>query len=305
MSSRHHHSPSLDVPSALMLSAAPLLWAGNAVVGHMAQALISPFALNLLRWTIALIVLLPLGWAALSRSGALVRLWPYWTVVGLLGIGCYNGLLYLALETSSPLNVTLVSSSMPIWMLALGRIFWGVAVTPRQIGGAILSMLGVAVVLSRGQWAVLQNMQLVPGDFFILLATILWTVYTWLLTRYKGSQELKSHWAAFLLAQVIFGMVWTILFGVLEFGLGRFYIQLNWQLAAILIFIAVGPAVLAYRFWGAGVARTSPAIAGFFANLIPLFTAILSIIILGQKPSLYHAVAFILIVGGIVISSRK
>lgn len=297
--------PTLSWPAVLMLTAAPLLWAGNAVVGHLAQALISPFALNLVRWVLALLILLPLGWATLHRSGALRGLWRYWALVGLLGIGCYNGLLYLALETSSPLNITLVGSSMPIWMLTLGRIFWGTPITARQMGGAILSIMGVIVVLTRGNMAVLQNMEFVAGDFFILLATILWAFYTWLLTRYAGPADLRANWAAFLLAQVIFGLLWAILFGGFEIALGRFYWTPSWELAAMLIFIAVGPAILAYRFWGGGVQRTSPAVAGFFANLIPLFTAILSTVFLGQQPSAYHGVAFILIVGGIVLSSRK
>ena len=72
-----------------------------------------------------------------------------------------------------------------------------------------------------------------------------------------------------------------------------------------MLFIVIGPAILAYRFWGEGVRRAGPATAGFFANLIPLFTALLSIPVLGEVPQLYHALAFALIVGGIVVSSRK
>ena len=74
---------------------------------------------------------------------------------------------------------------------------------------------------------------------------------------------------------------------------------------AALLFIAVGPAVLAYRAWGAGVARAGPAVAGFFMNLTPLFTALLSLVFLGEAPRLFHAMAFVLIVSGIVLSSRR
>lgn len=80
---------------------------------------------------------------------------------------------------------------------------------------------------------------------------------------------------------------------------------MSWQLAAALLFIAVGPALLAYRAWGAGVARAGPSVAGFFANLTPLFTAVLSSAFLGEAPHMYHALAFMLIVGGIVVSSRR
>jgi len=76
-------------------------------------------------------------------------------------------------------------------------------------------------------------------------------------------------------------------------------------MAAALVFIAVGPALIAYASWGAGVARAGPAAAGFFINLTPLFTAVLSSALLNEAPHTYHAVAFVLIVAGIVLSSRR
>jgi drug/metabolite transporter (DMT)-like permease len=74
---------------------------------------------------------------------------------------------------------------------------------------------------------------------------------------------------------------------------------------AALVYVAVGPALLAYRCWGLGVQRVGPTIAGFFANLTPVFAATLSALALGELPQMYHFVAFVMIIGGIVVSSRK
>lgn len=79
----------------------------------------------------------------------------------------------------------------------------------------------------------------------------------------------------------------------------------SWTLAGALVFFAIGPSVLAYRCWGLGVQRAGPAVAGFFNNLTPLFAALLSSALLGELPQAYHALAFALIVTGIVVSSRK
>ncbi|MDN5507044.1 MAG: DMT family transporter, partial [Comamonas sp.] len=185
------------------------------------------------------------------------------------------------------------------------RLCWGIRVSRRQMGGALLSVLGVAVVMSRGDWQTLLALRFVPGDLFMVLATIAWAFYTWLLSRSSGPQEVKSHWASFLLAQIVFGLLWSGLFTGGEALLGEFRLVPGWPLLGSLLFIAVGPAILAYRFWGMGVQRATPAIAGFFGNLIPLFTALLSIPVLGETPHLYHALAFALIVTGIVVSSRK
>ena len=288
-----------------LLVTAPLLWAGNAVVGRLVHDLVPPITLNFLRWALALALLLPLTHRVLRPDSPL---WPHWrryALLGLLGVGLYNALQYLALQTSTPINVTLVGSSMPVWMLAVGALFFGVAVTRRQLAGAALSMIGVLTVLSRGEWSQLLALRLVAGDLFMLLATLIWSLYTWLLTKAPGPQEFKSDWAQFLFAQVLFGVLWSGLFTATEASLGAFHLVLGWPLITALVFITIGPAILAYRFWGAGVRRSSPAVGGFFANLIPLFTAILSVLVLGQAPQLYHAGAFVLIVGGILVASRR
>ncbi|WP_026435260.1 MULTISPECIES: DMT family transporter [Acidovorax] len=288
-----------------LLVTAPLLWAGNAVVGRLVHDLVPPITLNFLRWVLALALLLPLTHRVLRKSSPL---WPHWrrfAVLGLLGVGLYNALQYLALQTSTPINVTLVGSSMPVWMLAVGALFFGAAVTRRQLAGASLSMAGVLTVLSRGEWGQLLALRLVPGDLFMLLATIAWSFYSWMLVRTREPASLRDDWAAFLTGQMVFGLAWSGALASAEWATGRTHIDWGWPLAAALLFIALGPALLAYRSWGIGVQRAGPAVAGFFSNLTPLFAALLSAAFLGEAPSAYHAAAFALIVGGIVVSSRR
>jgi drug/metabolite transporter (DMT)-like permease len=292
--------------AALLLTLPPLMWAGNAVVGRLMSELVSPMTLNLLRWLLAFLILLPLAGAVLRRYSLL---WPHWRRIGILGllsVGGYNALLYLALNTSTPINVTLVGASTPVWMLLIGRLKFGVVISRRQWLGAALSVSGVLVVLCRGQLAVLLQVRLVPGDLYVLMASAAWAYYSWMLARPTTEPAaLRANWSAFLLGQVAFGVLWSMLFAGGEWALGKGHITWSWPMAAALLFIAVGPAVLAYRAWGAGVQRAGPAVAGFFANLTPLFTALLSTAFLGETPHLFHALAFVLIVGGIVVSSRR
>jgi drug/metabolite transporter (DMT)-like permease len=295
----------LSLRNSLLLTIPPLLWAGNAVVGRLVTGLVPPVTLNLLRWALAFLILLPLaGWVV--RRGS--PLWPHWkrfAILGLLGVGCYNALQYLALKTSTPLNVTLVAASVPIWMLFVGALFFGQRITSRQMAGAVLSIAGVLVVLGRGSWEEITQVRLVPGDFYVLLATLAWAFYSWLLVRPGDPPEIRGDWAAFLLAQMTFGVGWSTLFAAGEWMTGDTHIEWGWPLAIALAYVAVGPAVIAYRSWGLGVQRVGPTIAGFFSNLTPLFAAVLSAAFLGEPPRLYHAVAFVLIVGGIVVSSRR
>ena len=298
-------SARLTPRTAALLTLPPLLWAGNAVVGRLVTDLVPPITLNFLRWVLAFVILLPLAaWVLRPGSG----LWAHWrrfALLGLLGVGLYNALQYLALHTSTALNVTLVASSMPLWMMALGRLFFDARITRPQLLGALLSMAGVAVVLARGNLAQLAQLQLVPGDLYMLAATIAWAWYSWLLARRAEPDAIRADWAAFLLAQIVFGLGWSGLMTAGEWALTDARIQWGWPLAAALLFVAVGPAVLAYRFWGLGVQHAGPTVAGFFGNLTPLFTAVMSALFLGEAPRLYHAAAFALIVAGIVVSARR
>ncbi len=295
----------LTPATAALLVIPPLLWAGNAVVGRMVNGLVPPITLNFLRWAGAFVLLLPLAYAVLRPGSALWTHWKRYAVLGLLGVGCYNALQYLALKTSTPLNVTLVAASSPVWMLGVGALFFGQAITRRQLLGAVLSIAGVLLVLCRGQWSLLMAVRLVPGDIYVLVATAAWAVYSWMLTQPKDPPEIRGDWAAFLMAQVVMGLAWSGLFAAGEWALTDAQIQWGWPLAAALLYVAVGPAILAYRCWGMGVQRAGPNVAGFFANLTPLFAAVMSAAFLGELPHLYHGLAFALIVGGIVVSSRR
>lgn len=295
----------LTPSTALLLTLAPLLWAGNAIVGRLVHEMVPPIMLNFLRWVIAFIILLPLAGPVFRRTSGLWTHWRRFAVLGLLGIGMYNALQYLALQTSTPINVTLVASGMPVWMMLTGWLFFGARVARKQIAGAVLSICGVLLVLGRGELRQVMELRLVPGDLFMILASIAWSLYSWLLMRTSDIGELRSHWAGFLMAQVAFGVLWSGAFAAGEWAVSGAQIHWSWTLAAALLYVAVGPAVIAFRCWGAGVQRAGPSVAAFFSNLTPLFAALLSSAFLGELPHGYHVLAFALIVGGIVVSSRR
>ena len=304
----------IDVRTALLMTLPPLLWAGNAVVGRLLAGSVPPLTLNFLRWTLAALILAPLGWRALRDGRAIARAWPYLLALGCLGVGAYNALQYLALTTSTPLNVTLIAASTPLWMLAIGALWFDQRPTRYQLVGAALSLAGVLLVVSRGAWATLVQVQWVAGDGYILVAALSWALYSWLLARPPAALRPPSRdtlaawgWAGFLLVQTLFGLLAAGAAAAGEAVLAApapMDLSNGWVLAA-LAFVAIGPSILAYRCWGLGVAIGGPALAAFFANLTPLFAALLSAVLLGEAPRAYHAAAFALIVAGIAVSARR
>jgi drug/metabolite transporter (DMT)-like permease len=276
----------------------------------MAVGAVPPLALNFTRWLLAFVLLWPLGRQALADRAAIAARWKHLALLGLLGMGSYNALQYLALHSSTPLNVTLIAASMPAWMLSFGVLLHGVHPSGRELLGAVLSLAGVALVIARGEPARLAELRFAAGDLLMLLAVVSWALYSWLLARppgnLRGDDRPDWDWAGFLLVQIAFGLAWSGAAAGLEAVIAT-DAQWHWSpwVAALLLYVAIGPSIVAYRCWGLGVSTVGPAIAAFFSNLTPVFAAVLSAALLGEAPRWYHGAAFALIVGGIWLSARR
>ncbi len=312
----------LNLRTVMLLSLPPLLWAGNAVVGRMAVGSVPPLTLNFLRWSLALLILLPLGWRVLRDPAQIAARWWPLMLLGLLGVGSYNALQYLALVTSTPINVTLIAASLPVCMLLVGKLFYDVTPSRQQMLGAVLSVAGVLLVIARGQIETLMKVQFVVGDVYVVIATIAWAFYSWRLARPPellrsphapqvtgtDGQARGWTWAELLLVQTLFGLLGAGAAAAAESAAGSAPIVWSGWVVVALIYVAVGPSVIAYRCWGLGIAaggEAGPALAAFFTNLTPLFAAVMSAALLNEPPKWFHAAAFALIVGGIWVSSRK
>ncbi len=308
----------LSARTAFLMTMPPLLWAGNAVVGRLMVGSFPPLALNFMRWVIAALLLALLGWRVLREPSRWLVRWRYLLPLGLLGVGAYNALQYQALVTSTPLNVTLIASTSPVWILMVGALFYGEPVRRLQVLGAALSIGGALLVVARGSLAQLLAFRLVPGDVYVLVAIIAWAFYSWMLAKPPASmqaplrptvtdhgQSRDMQWSEFLLVQTLFGLLGAGAAALGEQALGAAPAQWGWNTVAALIYVALGPSIIAYRCWGLGIARGGPALATSFANLTPVFAAVMSVMVLGDAPRWYHVLAFALIVAGIVVSSRK
>lgn len=312
-------SPTITTPPwsarlLLMLIVPPMLWASNAVIGRIAIQSIAPLWLNALRWVLAGALLLPLGWRVLASAEARAQIaarWRHFVVLGALGVGAYNSLQYLALRSSTPLNVTLIAASGPVWMLAIGRLRYGERGRPAQWLGALISLLGVTVVLSRGDMGGLWRVQFVAGDLLMLLAVVCWSFYSWMLARppasMRGVQRPGWDWSEFLLVQIAFGLVWALggaALGEVLMPPGPAWVW-SLPLALALLYIAIFPSLVAYRLWGLAVPQAGPEVAAIFANMTPLYAAMLSAALLGEWPRPFHGLAFVLIALGIGVATWR
>ena len=294
-------SPALSPSTLLFLVLPPLLWASNAIVGRLAAGAIPPITLNFLRWVVAILVLLPFVWRRLRQDWPLARrAWVVLAATGFLSTTTYNALQYFALTTSSPINVALITASGPIFTLLMGWLFFQATISRAATLGAVVSLIGVTWVLLRGELLNATRIDFVSGDLFMLLAIALWSLYTWLL---RGRPAEMSGYSV-LIMQMAWGLLFAVPMVLAEWFLGG-YSAIAWspKIYSMILFVALGPALLAYLCYQQAVLRTGSQLPMFFLNLTPVFAALMAVVLLGEFPELYHVVGLVLIVAGIVLAN--
>ena len=210
VASRADDTPSSASTLALLV-APPLFWAGNAVVARALVGVFPPLALSFARWALALAD----HAVHLARPA---RWWPSlrgrWAVIAIsaLGVGCYNSLQYLALQTSTAVNATLIGASAPAASLLVGAAFFG-AVGRESVAGCGAIAARRAAGDRAGRSDNIARLHLDRGDLIMLVATLSWSVYTWLLrTRRPGLPA-----APFLTLQIALGGLMILPFALLEY----------------------------------------------------------------------------------------
>jgi len=292
----------LSASTIALLVAPPLFWAGNAVVARALVGAFPPLALSFARWALALLIILPFTVRALRAAWPKLRgRWMLVVALSALGVGCYNSLQYLALQTSTAVNATLIGASAPIASLIVGAAFFGSAIQRVQWLGAALSLAGVLLVIARGDMMNLARLHLDRGDLIMLAATLAWSIYTWLLRTRRPPIAA----APFLTLQIALGAVMILPFALLEYAVtGQTAAYTPSNLAA-LTYVALLPSLVAYFCWDRGVARAGAIVPMYFVNLTPVFAGLLSYFILGEAIGVHHLVGGLLIIAGIHLANRR
>lgn len=285
----------------LLLLLPPLFWAGNALLARATAGDLPPVALAFWRWVLAGCLILPFTGRDLWASRAiLLRHWKPVLGLALTSVAAYNTLLYLAVQTTTAINATLVGTSLPIMVLLLARFWLGDPIRPLQALGMAVSILGLLAVVTRGEPSRLATLTLTPGDGLMLLASFSWAVYSVMLRRFP----IPVRGFTLLSALIIVGWLMIVPFYLFELSLG-YQVQVRPTTLAVIAYTAVCASLLAYYFWNMGVAAVGAPTAGLFANLIPLFTAILGVALLGETFAWYHALGAVLIFAGIALATKR
>ncbi len=278
----------------VLLLLAALFWGANAVAGKLAVGHVSPAVLTTFRWAFSVAILLPIGWTQLRRDWPAIRpKLPLILALGAVGFTVFNVTFYVAVSHTSVINVSIEQAGMPMVIFLLNFLLYRQRAAPLQMLGFVLSLAGVAITASHGDFARLLGLELNRGDALMLLAVLAYAGYS---VALRGKPDV--HWLSMMNMLCLAAFVTSIPFMAYEQAAGH----VVWPDArgwAVVAYSVLLPSIAAQAFYIRGVELIGANRAGIFVNLVPVFGTVLSILLLGEAFEAYHAVAVVLVFGGI------
>lgn len=283
----------------VLLVLTALFWGGNAVAGKLANDHISPFLLTTLRWIVAMAIVYPFALAHLKRDWPVIRKnIIFLFLLGAIGFAVFNNLMYSALTHTSALNVAIVQASMPLTVFLFNFLLFGLRATGLQLAGFALTLIGVVVIAARGDLTALLSLDFNIGDLLMLIAILIYGIYSVFL---KDKPDI--HWLSFITVLGTSAMFVSLAFAGYEVAAGS-VIWPDLQGWLVVLYTAVFPSILSQVFWMRGLELIGSNRGGVFINIVPIFGSALAILILGERFHAYHAIALILIIGGVWLSQQ-
>jgi len=283
----------------ILLILTTLFWSGNFVVSRGMHADIGPLSLSFWRWVVAFLILSMFALRHLFIQKKIVCKHRRFIILqGLLGVAGFNTLIYLAIQTTTAINAVLINSCIPVLIALCSWIMYKETMSTRQYLGVIVSLSGVFSIIAHGEWAFLLDVNFNRGDLLVLLAAIVWALYSSNLRKFPHD----LHPFAYQAGIVIVGLIGIFPFYLLEFySVGGF--EITTASVGTILYVAIFASVLAFLFWNKAVRTVGANKAGPFIHLMPVFSSILAVLFLDESIKSYHVLGIILIFSGITMTT--
>ena len=283
-----------------LLTLTALFWAGNAIAGQLAVGEVRPMLLVFLRWVLV-------GGVLWALYGSEVRAcWPVarprlWRVAAMSTIGftAFNALFYVASERTPAVNIGILQGSIPVFVMLGAFVTHGTRITRMQAAGVATTLLGVVLIATKGAPFAILELGINPGDLLMLVACTLYAAYTVML---RDRPAISG--SAFFTLLTPFAALTALPLAVAEAAIGgiRTPTPEGWL---VTLYVAIFPSCIAQLFFMRGVDLIGPGRAGVFVNLVPVFSAFLAVVLLGERFAPFHAAALALVIGGIWLAQRR
>ena len=284
------------------LTFAALFWSGNFIVGKFATLFeVPPLTLNFLRWVMVWFILIPFTIKEILAKKDYIKK-NFFTIglMGILSISTFNSVVYFALNFTQVINAVLMLAAIPPMIIIFSSIMQIEKTNIFQLSGLFLSIIGVGTIISNADIQKIISLSFNKGDIWMLVCVLSWSLYSTLLKKNKF--ELSQ----FSLIQIMVsvGLIFLVPQFLYEQSIGL-EIKINKASIFILLYVVIFPAIAAYYCWQKAIELIGPNRSSMFIQLMPLFSAVMAIIIFNEKFEFYHFFGAVFIVSGIYLSNKK
>ena len=293
---------SKDKRAYIFLVLTTLFWAGNFIVGKAASLYeIPPFTLNFYRWLFAWLILAPFTFKEITaKKNYILKNTKLIVILGITSITIFNSIVYYSLNFTQVISGVLMISTIPVMIIIFCWLLKIEKTNVYQILGVIFSLSRVVVIITRADLDILLNLNFNKGDLWMVVAMFSWAMYSALLRKKKFELSQLS-----LLQTIISaGLIFLLPAYLIELALG-YRVSIHLPFVLTLTYVVLFPGLVSFIFWIKGISIIGSNRSGIFLHLIPIFSTILAIIIFKEKFMIYHLIGAILIITGIVLSSKK
>lgn len=289
------------VQGFLLAIIATLLWSGNFIIARKVSHTISPISLAFYRWACASLVLFPFAYKKVIAELPYIKAnWKILSLIALTGIALFNTFVYVAGHNTTAINMALIgTTSSPIFATIMAVVFLKERLGFYRIIGMTICIAGIVLLISKGSWEILLSFKFSSGDAWILAGAFAFAVYN-ILVRKKPVQISAL---SFLLIIFVIGTLMLFPFYILEQSLVDNSTQWSTTLISSILYLGIGTSVLAFWCWNLAISKLGAGRTVLFGNLIPIFSTLEAILILGESITPIHFYSGILVIAGLVIAN--
>ena len=286
----------------LLLIFATLFWSGNFIVGKAASIYqIPPFSLNFYRLFFAGLILLPFTYKEIINSFDYIKSkMSHFIILGFTSITIFNSIVYYSLYHTQVISGVLMISTIPVWIILISSFLKIEKTNIFQLSGVGLSLIGVIFIITKADINLIRNLDFNRGDITMVVAMFAWAIYSSFLKKDK----LKISQIALLEIVIISGLIFLIPIFLIEMSLGS-KIHFGQPFYLTLAYVVLFPGLASFFFWIKGISIIGANRAGIFLHLMPIFGAVMEMLIFKEKFMFYHILGAIFIIIGISLSNKK
>lgn len=296
---QRHYNKEHQIGAVLAIIAC-IIWSGNFIISRYAIHLAGPISLAFFRWTIATLSILPFAYKNFIKEKELFKQnATYFFWMGLVGFAIYNTFIYTAGHYTTAINMALIGSIIhPIVATSLAAVFVNEKLTWKSITGIALGIIGILLLITKGDIANILHLQFSIGDLWMVAAGFCFGGYNVFVKRKPVGISNNS----FLL--VLFAIGAIILCPLSIYEMRNIQpVVFNGQLLFCVLYIGIGNSTIAYFLWNSAIHKLGAAKSSLFGTLIPLLSALEAVWILNEQFNMFQVISGLIIITGIVVNT--